>query len=169
MHDRGVDRGGVRGDGEGMRALLTFVFALASGLILQAADPIVLKARDAMVAGPEAKYESGGARDCIGFIHSTNVTITWKFDLPQRGAYRVFVLYSTGPKLGGGAFEVTAGGQRADGSPVDTGDWGNFKELDLGPILLRKPGPTELVVRPTRLVNNRHVMNLRSVKLVPEF
>ena len=153
-----------------MRALPILSWLWCCGLCVAAAEPILLKARDAKVGGGgEAKYESGGARDCIGFIHSTNTTITWTAQIPTRGAYRVFAIYSTGPKLGGGAFEILIGGQRADGSPVDTGDWGNFKELDLGPVLLRKPGPVEVVVRPTRLINNRHVMNLRAIKLVPEF
>lgn len=152
-----------------MKRSRLLVLALALGFEASAADTIMLKARDAVVGGDgQGKYEAGPARDCIGFWHSTNTTVSWSFDLTNRGTYRVLMVYSTGPKLGGGAFEVNVGGQRADGSAIDTGDWGCFMELDLGPVMLRKPGRLELVVRPTRLVNNRHVMNLRGVKLVPE-
>ena len=97
------------------------------------------KARDAKIGGDgKAAYEDGPGQDNIGRWNSTNTTVTWKFDLPQRGTFRVLAVYSCAAEAAGTEFEVTVGGQRANGVTASTGGWKSFAEIDLGPVILRK-------------------------------
>jgi hypothetical protein len=136
--------------------------------VCAAAGDIVLEAVNAKVnaAGSGAKFEPGSDRRCIGFWKSTNVTVSWTVQIPERATYRVVFIYATiapaPPEV-----EVTVGGQRANGFAKPTGDWGKFEEADLGPVMVRKPGTVEVVARVTRMVG-ANAVNLRAVKLVKE-
>ena len=151
---------------------LLFCVVLAACVVAARADDpsgvLEFKARDAKIGGDGmAAYESGADHDNIGLWRTTNATAAWKFDLPQRGTFRIFVVYSCGDDAKGTAFDVTVGGQRANGVTASTGNWMNYVELDLGPVILRKTGPQELVVRPTH-INRMFALNVRAVRLVPE-
>lgn len=129
---------------------------------------ILLEAVNAKVdaAGGGAKYETASDRRCIGFWKSTNVTVRWSVEVPQRATYRVIFIYATiaadAPEV-----EVAVGSQKANGFAKPSGDWGKFLEVDLGPVLVRKPGTVEVVARVTRMVGGNAV-NLRGVRLVKE-
>ena len=54
----------------------------------------------------------------------------------------------------------------ATGFVPATGDFQKFAELDLGPLMVRKPGKIDVTVQVTR-IERKDAMNLRAVKLVP--
>lgn len=150
--------------------VLPILLHLALVIPCFAADPsvIVLAARDAKIGGDhQAVYEGGTERDNIGIWRTTNATAVWKFDLPERGAYRVIVVYSCDDNGAGNTFEITVGGQHANGVTASTHGWTKYVELDLGPVILRKPGPMELTARPTRILRT-FAMNIQAVRLVRE-
>lgn len=163
----------LRGYDGGVRWILHIVLAaLAAATVRAADDPpgtIVLDAKDAKIEnnGGSARYETAPNRLCIGYWGSTSTVVRWSFEVTQKAAYRIIMVQACGPDSPGSRFEVLVGNQRATGDVETTGDWGRFVDLDIGPILLRKPGTCELSVRGI-FKPGRSVMNLRAVKLVPE-
>lgn len=156
---------------------MRFFFAMAVWLGLagavNAADPIVLDSKDAKIEQPPgdaknmARYETVANRLCVGFWHSTNIVVRWPVNVPAKAAYRMILVVSCIKGMEGAHVQAMIAGQKADGFVPSTTDWGNFVEWDLGPVLLRKPGATELTVQATSIPRGS-AMNLRAVKLVPE-
>lgn len=129
---------------------------------------IVLAAREAtLTGGGPIQYQPATNRDCIGHWNGTSNTVGWVFEAPERRTYRIIVSLACVRGQEGSTFEVEAAGQTAAGTVVATGDWGVFTNLDVGPLMIRKPGRVELVVRP-KTVARAAVMNLRAVRLVPD-
>lgn len=153
-----------------MKWVVSIWLAVFAALCVRAAEgDVVLEAVNGKVeaAGSGARYEAGLDRRCIGYWKSTNVTVSWRFELKERATYRVILVYATLAPEPGPEVEVLVGSQKANGFAKPTGDWGKFVELDLGPVLVRKPGTVEVVARVTRMVGVNAV-NLRAVRLVKE-
>ncbi len=131
------------------------------------AKEILLPTKDAKMEGPDVRYDDGAEYKCIRSWKSTNVVLTWSFNVPAKAAYRIFVTYAAPNDANGSEAEIATGGQVARFFLQPTGDWRKFVERDLGPILLRKPGPAELTVRVTRKAGGS-VWDFRSLRLVPE-
>ena len=133
---------------------------------LHAAD-IVLPAQAAKLEGRDAIYDDAAAYKCIRHWKNTNIVARWSFDVPAKAAYRVFVTYACPPELSGSEIEIMAGTQRATGQVQSTGAWNTYKEFDLGPVILRKTGPLEFVLRVARIPRGS-AWDLKGVRLVPE-
>jgi len=129
-----------------------------------AADEIVLPAKDAKLAGPDAKYEN--AYKAICSWRNTNIVATWTVQIPAKGAYRVFLTYSTLATSAGNEAEITIGNQRAAFSIAATRGWDDYAEHDIGPVLLRNPGSAELSLKVTKIKTK--VWNVRMLRLVKE-
>jgi hypothetical protein len=67
----------------------------------------------------------------------------------------------------GSKFEVRVAGQAVRSTVPGTGGWSKYEELDLGPVMIRKPGDFELEIHPIKMAHGG-LMNLKTVKLVPE-
>lgn len=127
---------------------------------------IELRARDAAIGGGgPTKYFTNPAQDCIGHWTSTNAAATWTFDLKERGTFRVVALIGRENSVGDSDFVVEVGDQRAGGTIRGTGGWFTFTEFDLGPVILRKPGPVKVTVRLTTTPRSG-AMNLRAIRLI---
>ena len=124
------------------------------------ADLIVLRARDATIIG-DAKL----AGDKIGSWNSVAAHVVWTTTVARAGTYRVLFEYSCTQQASGTEFDVLVGSQRANGVVADTGGWGSFTNLDLGPVLVRKAGLLQIEVVPTKSRQKSSLMNLRSVTL----
>lgn len=147
--------------------IATLILALACfAPHLHAAD-IVLPAKTAALNGKEAIYDDAPGYKCIRHWKNTNITASWKFEVPKKAAYRVFMTYACPPDLIGSEIEITAGTQRATGIVQSSGGWNRYKEFDLGPLIFRKTGPLEIVIRATR-INRGTAWDLQSMRLVPE-
>lgn len=123
-------------------------------------DRIVLPARDARIEGA-AKLMG----DRIGAWDSLAARVVWTTMVARAGTYRVFFEYACPMNCAGTEFDVLVGTQRANGTIVGTAGWTHFTKLDLGPVLIRKPGPCRVEVVPTRSPRTRSLMDLRSVTL----
>ena len=147
-------------------ALVSALFAFAAHA--QNSTSLVFEAKDAKVAGGgKAKFESGPDQQNIGIWESTNTAVSWTCPSLPKGTYRVFAVYSCTGLEAGSEFEVTVGNQRASFTVPATGGWLNYKEADLGPVIIRKPAAVEITCRVTRIAR-QYGINLRSIKLVPE-
>ena len=141
---------------------------VCGGTVFAAGDSrtIVLDTKDAKVESHRAYFDAG-TRHCVRDWKDTNTIVRWKFDVPAKGAYRVLLTYACPQNIAGSEIEVSVGPQHANATTQSTGDWDTFKEFDLGPVLLRKPGPCELSVKATRAAGI-NVFDLRTVKLVKD-
>lgn len=155
-----------------LRSMRLFHFlriAMAAGALLGfalQAHGEELPAAKAKIAGG-ARYDGGEAFRCIRYWGSTNVTATWKTEVPAKGTWRVFVTYACPKDLAGSEFEMSLGDQKVNGTTVSTGGWETFKEMDLGPVIFRKPGKIDVVLRVTRM-RKSSCWDLRAVRLAPE-
>ena len=151
---------GIRSIRAGGLALLLFALA-ASGADLH------LQAREASLAGGKARYDGADNFRCIRGWTSTGITATWKCKIPTRGTWRVYITYACPPEIAGSEFELTLGDQKVNGVIASTERWENYKEMDLGPVIFRRPGDIEAVLRVTKGRNGDH-WDVRSIRLVPE-
>ena len=130
-----------------------------------AAETISLEAINARVTG-SARYESTTRN--IGYWNSPTVHVSWSTNVSVPGTYRVRIVYACQTKSGGATYNVVLGNQKANGTVRETGSgWHTYVEEDLGPVLLRKPGPLTVEVVPTSKPGMA-VMNLRKLILVRE-
>lgn len=155
-----------------MRLIATIYAVVLMSLTALAADPpgtIVLHARDAELEslGKGIAFNNPTGRVYIGSWKSTESSARWAVDYPSRAAYRVILVAGCDATNAGSTVQVDTAGQSATGTIPSSGAWGQFVDVDLGPILVRKPGPTNLTVRATRIARFA-TMNLKAVKLVPE-
>ncbi len=127
-------------------------------------ETVTLKARDGKIDGT-AKYQPD--IDDIGAWMNPATKVSWDFELPKAGTYRVIVVYGCINASAGTTFDVLVGNQKANGVVTGTGDWARHKEFDLGPVILRKAGAMKLEVVPRQKPQGAlAVMNLQAVKLV---
>jgi hypothetical protein len=136
-------------------------------LATEEAKDVFLPTKDARIEGPDAKYDDGAEFKCVRNWKSTNIVLRWSFNVPAKAAYRIFVTYAAPYDGEGCEAEVATGSQIARFTVRATGDWRKFEERDLGPILLRQPGPAELSVRVTKKMGGS-VWDFRSLRLVQE-
>jgi alpha-L-fucosidase len=136
-------------------------------VIPQAEDgSIRLEARDAVVRGTNARYESGGGKDNIGFWTNPDDYVIWRFDVTKTGTFKVKIAFACASGAEGSEYVLGVGGQRFAGKVKDTGGWTNFITEELGTIKITKPGSYNLSVKPKAMPRGA-VMNLKLVSLVP--
>ncbi len=146
------------------RSFFTFAVLLACACSVRAAgDEIVLESRDAAVTG-DARYMA--STDDVGYWRNTNVVVSWIANVERAGAYRVMITIACDRGSAGASFDVRVGSQKANGVSSDTGGWEKYKEIDLGPVILRRPGKIPVEVQLTRHYGNG--MNVRKIRLVRE-
>ena len=124
-----------------------------------------LKAVDAEVHGGHAQYESGDARDNIGFWTDRNDYVTWPIEMPAGGDYLVEVTYACDKGTGDSTYTVGVGRARVPGKVAETGSWTTFKSESLGRLHVAA-GKQTVTVKPTAMPHFA-VMNLREVRLTP--
>ncbi|MDH4239629.1 MAG: alpha-L-fucosidase [Phycisphaerae bacterium] len=136
-------------------------------VIPQAEDgSIVLKASDAVVRGTNARYESGGGKDNIGYWTNPDDYVIWRFKVNKTETFNVAVTLACATGSGGSEYVLAVGGQELAGTVKDTGDWTSFVTEKLGTVKITKPGTYNLSLKPKSMPRGA-VMNLKSVTLVP--
>jgi alpha-L-fucosidase len=121
-----------------------------------------LAAKQAEVTKP-IKYEP--ARDCLGYW-TDMASASWWVDVPKVESYRVFITQACTDEDAGTAYTIRIGKQELKAVVKATGDWAEFKKVDLGVVQLATPGRIEVTVVPDKAPAFA-VMNLRSVQLMP--
>jgi len=125
-----------------------------------------LKASNAVVRGTNARYESGGGKDNIGFWTNPDDYVIWRFKLVQTGTFNAEVTFACDAGSGGSKYILTVGDQELAGTVKDTGGWTSFVTEKLGTVKITKPGTYNLSLKPKSMPRGA-VMNLKSVTLVP--
>jgi len=133
----------------------------------QSADgAIELRAMDATVHGENARYESGGDRDNIGYWVKPTDWVSWDVLVEKPGSFRVKVTYACDPATPGAEFDVEAGGASVRGKVRATESWTQFVDADLEGALKLDKGKATIAVRPASMPGYA-VMNLKAVRLEP--
>jgi len=136
-------------------------------VIPQAKDgTVILKARDAVVRGTNARYESGGGKDNIGYWTNPADYLIWRFNVTRAGTFNAEVTFACAAGAGGSEYTLSAAKQKLTGKVRDTGSWTNFATEKVGTVRITKPGKYTLSVKPKTMPGGA-VMNLKSVTLVP--
>jgi alpha-L-fucosidase len=80
----------------------------------------------------------------------------------QPGRFTVLAELASG---GPSAFEVTVGSDRLKVAAPSTGDYGNFKNVDVGTVSFSAAGRVSLAVKP--VAGAWQPINLKSIRLTP--
>ncbi len=133
----------------------------------QAKDGSVsLKAINAVVRGKNARYESGGGKDNIGYWTNPADYVIWRFNVTKPGTFNAEVSLACANGSGGSEYVLAVGEQELAGTVKDTGGWTSFVTVKLGTLKINKPGTYTLSLKPKTMPRGA-VMNLKSVTLVP--
>jgi alpha-L-fucosidase len=136
-------------------------------VIPQAEDgSIILKASDAVVRGTNARYESGGGKDNIGYWTNPDDYVIWRFKVTKAGTFNAAMTFACAAGWGGSEYTLSVAKQKISCKVKDTGSWTNFVTEKLGTVKIAKPGTYNLAVKPETMPSGA-VMNLKSVTLVP--
>jgi alpha-L-fucosidase len=127
---------------------------------------VTLKASNAVVRGTNARYESGGGKDNIGFWTNPADYVIWRFNVTKTGTFNADVTFACAAGSGGSSYVLAVGGQELAGTVKDTGGWTSFVTEKLGTVKFSRPGTYNLSVKPKTMPRGA-VMNLKSVTLVP--
>jgi hypothetical protein len=149
--------------------ICVLVILVASALVpARGAETLRFDAKDANItAAGSIRFEEKPDYRNIGCWDNTNAVVRWQAAEIPKGTYRVLIVYACARENPGSHFEVVVGSQRANFVVTSTGGWTEFKEADLGPIIIRKGGPADVTARVTRIAR-RWGINLRAIRLVPE-
>ena len=132
--------------------------------IRQAVDgSIALRAGNATIHGSKAKYESGGAKDNIGYWTDPADWVSWDFLVTKPGTFEVEITQACAAGSGGD-YTVALGDQQLAAKAKETGNWDQYVTEKLGRLTLDKPGRFTLSLKP-RSKTGEAVMNLRAVTL----
>jgi alpha-L-fucosidase len=138
-----------------------------AAVIPQAEDgTVILKAVDAVVRGTNARYESGGSKDNIGYWTNPDDYVVWRFKVIKAGTFDAAITFACAAGSGGSEYTLSAAKQKLAGKVKDTGSWTNFATEKVGTVKIEKAGTYNLSVKPETIPAGA-VMNLKSVTLVP--
>jgi len=127
---------------------------------------VVLKAVDAVVRGTNARYESGGGKDNIGYWTNPDDYVIWRFKVTKAGTFDTAITFACAAGSGGSEYAILVAKEKLAGKVKDTGSWTNFVTENIGTLKIEKPGTYNLSVKPETMPAGA-VMNLKSVTLVP--
>jgi hypothetical protein len=124
-----------------------------------------LHSRDALVHGEVLRYEPQPFKNTLGWWTRAEDWVSWTFDIPATGAYRISFLHGCGNGSGGSEVRFTLGDAALDTVIAQTGGFQNFTNRVLGDVTLQA-GRQTLEVRPLKKPALA-VMDLREVVLHP--
>ncbi|MEK7766258.1 MAG: alpha-L-fucosidase, partial [bacterium] len=124
-----------------------------------------LHAFDADIHGTQARYESGGGHDNIGYWTDHKDWVSWDVSVARAGVYTVELTVACDKRTGGATFEVSTGASKLSGEVKETGSWTTFTTVRLGMLTLRA-GRQTIAVKPLTMPGIA-VMNLKQLALFP--
>jgi hypothetical protein len=136
-------------------------------VIKQSADgSITFPAHEGVTHGKMLRYEPQPKKNTIGYWVNVKDWCEWHCQIEQPRRFEVHVLQGCGKGQGGSAVAVTIGQQELRFSVEDTGHFQNFKDRNIGLVVLSKSGKQTLQIRPVSKAANA-IMDVRQVRLVP--
>ena len=109
----------------------------------------------------DIKYEIGDNRDNVGWWIDPDATATWTFDVKDAGQYDCILSRGMDPGYAGSTFTLTVAGQTLKYTALTTGDWGSWKEFNIGKVNLAA-GSNTVVVKATNIAN-KYADNLHEI------
>ena len=129
--------------------------------ILQKRDgSITLPASQARLHGSSFQYESGGLLDNIGYWTTPEDWVDLEFKVTEPGR---FVLSAVIAAPASGSFEISVAGQTLRCAAPNTGNYVEFKSVELGRVEIPAAGKAMLAVRPIK--EGWQPMNLKAIRL----
>jgi alpha-L-fucosidase len=95
-----------------------------------------------------------------------NDSISWHFNIETPGTFDVEITYSAKEEWGGCPYSVTLGEQRLQASVRATGDWYDYKTINIGRLDIQEPGSHQLVIRPESQADH-YLMYFKGIRLIP--
>lgn len=114
--------------------------------------------------GPKLRYEPSLEKNTLGYWTQADDWVSWRFEVPQAGFYRVSVLQGCGDGSGGSKVEVAVNGSTLEFVVEETGGFQKFRWLEIGQIEFETTGEFSLTVKP-HTKPGPAVMDLRQVRL----
>ena len=166
---------GVRLPAQGWDALGTVVVLEVKGkpeaepkLIAQGSDsPFHLDTLGCETAGRAMKRFNRDGGYHIGRWTNPEDQVSWNLAVSQPGRYRMRVRYAANPAWAGRKYLVELGDQRVAHAVEATGDWYQYRDFQLGTVILAKTGPLKVAIRPAE-AGREPLMFLESLTLEPE-
>lgn len=124
-----------------------------------------LAAEDADIVGGAA-YLEGGSPGNIGNWVKVEDGLNWDVEGLKAGRYRVTAEVAIPDSEAGSEFSFEIQGQKVGGKVPPTGGWYTYKVIELGEIELKAADHVRAHLQPLSKVSE-HVMNLRSIRLIP--
>lgn len=130
------------------------------------AETFVLEAADATInAAPEGRRASLDKRkNLIGSWHNYKTTVSWDIEVLSPGTVDVTCIQAAAKTSEGNRYDIVIGEQRVTGTVVNTGRWDEFESVNVGSMVIDKPGRYIVEVIPHATEANA-VMNLRGIQL----
>ena len=132
------------------------------GLVQDYDGSIVLPAGEARCHGDQIKYESGDARDNLGFWTESGDWADWEFTVTKPGKFEVTAEVAAPEPA---SFEVSIGAQKAKADAVVTGDYGRFRRTKIGTLEIAATGKATLALH--AVADGWHPINVKSIRLKP--
>lgn len=110
--------------------------------------------------GSGVKYNS--SKDCIGSWVNEQERVYWSFDIEQPGTFSLKVKTAS---IEDSEFIVELNGQKRNVTIPATGDYGNFKSLDIGNFEIMEPGSFKITFRP--VLGRWQPVNLKDLVMTP--
>jgi len=110
------------------------------------------------------KPETLGGQQNLGSWNDGNDTATWNVKFAVPGKFHVRTATAAMNEVD---FVVQIGGQSLAGHAPKTGNWAQFREVDLGTLEIKAAGKTQIEVH-SKDVASWHPINLRAITLSPE-
>jgi alpha-L-fucosidase len=122
---------------------------------------LTLDADAADLHGEQIKIEQRSGRSNVGFWDNAADWISWKATFTEPGTFTVTARIAT--THAASEFVLEAAGQQLVGKVQQTGDWDNFRMIELGKVDIKQPGVQEVKLRPRAAATWRPI-NLQSVR-----
>ncbi|MFM7564514.1 MAG: c-type cytochrome, partial [Planctomycetota bacterium] len=123
-------------------------------------------AKTAEIFGEAIIYESTSPFRNIGFWQGERDHAVWTVDLPQEGAYDVYLDYACNPDTAGNGFVVVGQTGELSGTAESTGAWSEYRWKKVGELQF-PGGQQRLTIGFSGPRRGPALMDLRSVVLVP--
>jgi putative membrane-bound dehydrogenase-like protein len=123
-------------------------------------------AKTAEIFGEAIIYESTSPFRNIGFWQGDRDHAVWTVDLPQEGAYDVYLDYACNPDTAGNGFVVVGPSGELSGTAESTGAWSEYRWKKVGELQFPS-GQQRLTIGFSGPRRGPALMDLRTLVLVP--
>lgn len=127
-------------------------------------QPLILHAKDAIVHGKLLRYEPQPHKNTVGYWANENDWCEWKLNLQSPGKFKVSLLQGCGKGQGGSDVKLSVSDQVLNFIVEETGHFQNFKEREIGTVIIDKAGTVSLQLKVQQKARNA-VMDVRQIRL----